>query len=129
MEENNKGRKKGSPNKVNKSTSNNISEWLIEKVETSFKHFHLLPSEKKVSETRKHTEQILRNCDSKTKDEIADTIFKQIKPHVERLGIYFNHLPTEQKFTECRKFISLLKPEHIEEIGILLSSKIKKPHK
>jgi hypothetical protein len=126
MEENNKGRKKGSPNKVNKPTSNNISEWLIEKVETALKHFHLLPTEKKVSETRKHIEIILRYCDTDTKEEVADIIFKKIKPHVERLDVYFNHLPAEQKFTECRKFISFLKPEHTEEIGKLLSSKIKK---
>lgn len=123
MNKNNGGRKKGSGNKVSKPTSANIKEWLTEQMNKSLKYFHVIPNEKKVAETRKQMELILRYCDTQTKEEVSESLYLKLAPHFEALPTYFSHLPVEQKFTECRKFLALLKPEHIEEIGKLLSRK------
>jgi hypothetical protein len=121
-----RGRKQNSLNKTNAHTSEQLSEWITHEMQKAIKLFPVMGAEKVFSELRMFLEILFRKVKPETRAEIAEVLYLLVAKEFLRMDRYFSHVKNEQKFSELRKLLPLLKPEHIKEISEFLAKKIRK---
>jgi hypothetical protein len=108
------GRKTGSKNKLTKEAKSILFSVLKNDLSKIDKILCGLPFNERVIHLKQFTKFLASGNDTIAND-TREILYKQLKPHFNKIGIYANHIDQNKKLSELRAFLKLLGPDMIEE--------------
>lgn len=110
-----KGRKPGSPNKLNKRSKEELVKFLNDPKNDMNKLIKHIPMEDRFNHM-KHLYKILVRGNDLFATSMRDMLYEQLKGEFKRFPNYYYLLPLDKRATELRQLLKMLPPDKIEEV-------------